>query len=114
MANRWGNVECSDRFCLLGFQKSLRTVTVAMNEKTFASWKESYDKSIQNIKKQRHHFANKGPYSESYVFSSNHVRVVNGCKSWAIEKAEGRRIMLSSCDVGEDSLRVPWTARRSN
>ena len=89
-------------------------MTVAMNEKTFASWKESYDKSIQNIKKQRHHFANKGPYSESYVFSSSHVRVVNGCKSWAIEKAEGRRIMLSSCDVGEDSLRVPWTARRSN
>ena len=67
-------------------------MTVAMNEKTFASWKKSYDKYIQNIKKQRHHFANKGPYSESYVFSSSHVRVVNGCKSWAIEKAEGQRI----------------------
>ena len=64
-------------------------MTVAMNEKTFASWKESYDKSIQNIKKQRHHFANKCPYSESYVFSSRDVRVVNGCKIWAIKKAEG-------------------------
>ena len=92
MANRWENVEHSDRFCLLGFQKSLRTVTAAMNEKTFASWKESYDKHIQNIKKQRHHFANKAPYSESYVFSSSRVRVANGCKSWAIKKAEGRRI----------------------
>ena len=25
------------------------------------------------IKKQRHHFANKGPYSQSYGFSSSHV-----------------------------------------
>ena len=23
-------------------------------------------------------------------------------------------LMLLNCDVGEDSLRVPWTARRSN
>ena len=64
-------------------------MTATMNEKTFASWKESYDKSIQNIKKQRHHFANKCPYSESYVFSSSHVRAVSGCKIWAIKKAEG-------------------------
>ena len=27
------------------------------------------------IKKQRHHFADKGPYSQSYGFSSNHVRM---------------------------------------
>ena len=25
------------------------------------------------IKKQRHHFSNKGPYSQSYGFSSSHV-----------------------------------------
>ena len=29
----------------------------------------------QCIKKQRHHFADKGPYSQSYGFSSNHVRM---------------------------------------
>ena len=33
---------------------------------TLAPWKESYDKSIQHIKKQRHHFAHKGLYSQSY------------------------------------------------
>ena len=27
----------------------------------------------QHIKKQRHYFANKGPSSQSYSFSSNHV-----------------------------------------
>ena len=40
-----------------------------------APWEKSYDKSRQCIKKQRqrHHFANKGPYGESYGFSSGHV-----------------------------------------
>ena len=35
--------------------------------------KKSYDKPRQHIKKQRHHFADKGSFSESYHFSSNHV-----------------------------------------
>ena len=30
-------------------------------------------KARQHIKKQRYHFANKGPYSQSYGFSSSHV-----------------------------------------
>ena len=38
-----------------------------------APWKESYDKPRQHIKKQRHHFASKGPYSQSYGFSNSHV-----------------------------------------
>ena len=36
-------------------------------------WKESYDKPRQHIEKQRHYFANKGPFSEGYGFSSGHV-----------------------------------------
>ena len=36
-------------------------------------WKESYDQTRQHIKKQRHHFANKGPSSQGYGFSSGHV-----------------------------------------
>ena len=38
-----------------------------------ASWKKSYDKPIQYIKKQRQHLANKSPYSQSYGFSNSHV-----------------------------------------
>ena len=30
--------------------------------------------NIDSIKKQRHHFANKQPYSQSYGFFSSHVR----------------------------------------
>ena len=41
--------------------------------KTLAPWKKSYDQSRQYIKKQRHYFANKGPSSQSYGFSSSHV-----------------------------------------
>ena len=38
-----------------------------------APWKKSCDQPRQHIKKQRHYFANKGPSSQSYVFSSSHV-----------------------------------------
>ena len=34
---------------------------------------ESYDQLRQHIKKQRHHFANKGLSSQAYGFSSGHV-----------------------------------------
>ena len=37
-----------------------------------APWKESCDKPRQYVKKQRPHFANKGPYNQSYNFSSSH------------------------------------------
>ena len=36
-------------------------------------WKKSYNQSRQHIKKQRHYFANKGPSSQIYGFSSSHV-----------------------------------------
>ena len=41
--------------------------------KTLTLWKESYDQPRQHIKKQRNYFANKGPSSQSYGFSSGHV-----------------------------------------
>ena len=37
------------------------------------SSKKSYDKPSQHIKKQRHYFADKGSYNQSYGFSSSHV-----------------------------------------
>ena len=36
-----------------------------------APWKKSYDQPRQYIKKQRHYFANKGPFSQGYGFSSS-------------------------------------------
>ena len=66
----------------------------------------NYDKLRQHIKKQRHHFANKGPYSG---FSSNHV--------WMCEldhKAERRRIDAFELWCQRRVFRVPWTAKTSN
>ena len=53
--------------------KSLQMVTAAMKLKDAYFWKQSYDQPRQHIKKQRHHFANKGPSSQGYGFSSVHV-----------------------------------------
>ena len=52
-----------------------------------APWKKSYDKPRQHIK-QRHYFANKGPYSQSSGFSSGHVKMWQlDCKEgWALKK----------------------------
>ena len=41
--------------------------------KMLPPWKKSYDQPRQHIKKQRHYFANKGPFSQSYGFSSSHA-----------------------------------------
>ena len=43
--------------------------------KTLAPGKKRYDQPGQHIKKQRHYFANKGPSSQSYGFSSSHVEM---------------------------------------
>ena len=48
-------------------------VTTAMKLKEAAPWKKSYDQPRQHIKKQKQHFADKGPSSQSYGLSSSHV-----------------------------------------
>ena len=53
--------------------KSLQMVTTAMKLKEASPWKKSYAQPRQRIKKQRHYFANKGPSSQSFGFSSSHV-----------------------------------------
>ena len=40
-----------------------------------ASWQENYDKPRQYVKKQRHHFVNKGSYHQRYGFSNSHIRL---------------------------------------
>ena len=57
----------------------------------FASSGQSIGVSAFHIKKQRHHFAAKGPSSQSYDFSNSHV-----CMS-------AEEFMLLNCGVGENS-----------
>ena len=71
---------------------------------------KSYDQPIQHIKKQRHYFANKGPSSQSYGFSSS----MCGCESWTIKKAEHQSIDAFELWCWRRLWSVPWSARRSN
>ena len=54
-----------------------------------------------------HYFANKGPSSQSYAFSSSRVWM------WELSAKE---LMLLNCGIREDLwlLRVPWTPRKWN
>ena len=60
------------RYFIFGTPKSLQMMTAAMKLRDTAGNK-CYDQHRQLIKKQIHYFANKGPSSESYGFSSSHV-----------------------------------------
>ena len=51
-----------------------------------------------------------GPSSQGYGF----FRVMNGCESWTVKKAECWRIDAFKLWCWRRLLRVPWTARRSN
>ena len=70
MGKQWK--QCQTLFS--GAPKSLQMVTAAMKLKdAFTPWKESYNQPRQHTEKQRHYFANKGPSSQGYGFSSGHV-----------------------------------------
>ena len=102
MANRWGNNGNSDRLYFLGLQNHCRWWLQPWNSKTLTSWKESYDQSRQHIKKQRHHFAYKGPYTLSYGFSTSHVWM------WDLDHKEGWapknwHLWIVNCGAREDS-----------
>ena len=58
---------------ILGGSKIMADGDCSHEIKTLASWKKSYDQPRHHIKRQRHYFANKGPSSQSYGFSSGHV-----------------------------------------
>ena len=72
-----------------------------------APWKKSYGQPRQHVKKQRHHFADKGPHTQGYGFSSSHIQM------WELDHKESwvPNNWLWCC---RRITRVLWTARRSN
>ena len=59
MANRRRKGGSSDRFLHLSFWKHCGWCLQPWNQKTSASWQESYDKPKQCVEKQKHHSAQK-------------------------------------------------------
>ena len=79
-----GKVEIVTDFIFLGSKITVDGDCRHEIKKTLVPWKKSYDKPRQHIQKQRYHFANKSPSSQSYGFPS-------GCESWTIKKAEQQK-----------------------
>ena len=85
MVNRWGKCGNSERSYFGKLQN--QCINAATKLKYARSLEESYDEPRQSIKKKRHHFANKGPSSKSYGFSTNHVWMwgLDYKESWALK-----------------------------
>ena len=100
----------SGKFYFPGLQSNCQQWRQPWNQKVLAPWKKSYGEPRQCIKKQRHHFANKDLYSQSYGFSSSHVWMweLDNKKGWMPKNWCLRTVVLANF------LRVLWTARRSN
>ena len=58
---------------IYNFDKIIKVRIYAMKLKDACSLEGKLNQPRQHIKKQRHYFANKGPSSQSYGFSSGHV-----------------------------------------
>ena len=66
-------------------------------------WKKSYDEPRQHIKKQRYHFADKGPYSQKLWFfqqSCTDVRI------GPLRKLSAKEFIISNCGAGKDSRKT--------
>ena len=72
-------------FIFGGPQNHCRWWLQPWNWKMLVPWKKSYDQIRQHLKNQRHYFANKGPSSQTYGFSSSHVWMweLDHKESWA-------------------------------
>ena len=68
-----------------------------------APQKKSYDKPRQHMKKQGHYFANKGPSSQSYGFSSGHVWMWENWvpKNWCFWTVVSEKTLESPLDCKE-------------
>ena len=84
----------------LGGLKSLRMMTVAMKLKYTCSLEEKLWQSRECIKKQRHHFANKGSHSQSYDFSSSPVWIceLDYKEGWAAQNGCLQTVVLKTLE----------------
>ena len=97
----------SDRFYLLGSKITSDGDWSHNMERHLLLGRKKHGKPRQCIKKQKHYFANKGPYSKSYGFSSSHVWM------WELDHKE-RWAPKNWCFwnvVLEKTLESPWTAK---
>ena len=82
-----------------------------------AACKKIYDKPRQHIKKQRHYFTNKYPYSQSYGFSSSHVWIweLDYKETWWLKNRCVWTVMLEkTLDSPLDSREIKQIIHKGN
>ena len=83
MLNGMGNRGSNDRFYFLGLQNHC-----SHEIKRLLLLERKAMTNLDNILKTRHHFADKGPYSQRYGFASNHVQM------WELDHNEGWKVKV--------------------
>ena len=104
MANRRGKSRTSDRFYILVFQNHCRWWQQCEIKRWLLLGRKTMINLDSILTKQRHHFADKDPYSKLCFFQY----------SWAIKKAKLQVIQTFELWCWRRLLRVPLTAKRLN
>ena len=82
ITNSWSSLKLTF-YLILIFGIYFIVVQLVLCNSTDSIKEITCEKPRQHIKKQRHYFADKGPYSQSYEFSSSHVWI------WQLDHKEG-------------------------
>ena len=98
----------SDRFYFLRFQITTDSECIHEIKRCLLLGGKTMT-DLENILKNRHHFADKSLYSQNYGFPV----VMYICESWTLKKADHQRIDAFELWCWR-RLRVLWTTRRSN
>ena len=81
------------------------------------SWKKSYDKPREHIKKQRHYIVNQGLSSQRYGFSRSHVWMweLDNKKSWASKSwFHQTEVLERTLESSLDSKEIKWANPKRN
>ena len=110
MANRWKTMETVTDFILEVSKIIAGYDFIHESKRHLLLGRKVMTNVRQHIKRWIYYFANKGPSSQSYGFSSSHVWM------WELDykKAEHCRIDALDLCCWRRLLRVPWTAGRSS
>ena len=96
MANRWGKSRSNDNFFFsLGCKISVNHNRSHEIKRHLLLGKKALT-NLDSILKSRHHFADKGPYSQSYWFSSSHIQMweLNHKEIWVLKNWCFQTVML--------------------
>ena len=110
MVNRWETMETVTDFIFLGTKITVDS-DCSHEIKRYLLLGRKTMTNLDSVLKSRDITLFKGPYSQSYSFSSSHVWM------WELDhinKAEHQRIDAFELQCWRRLLRVPWTTRRSN